>query len=462
MHPVVLAIVALAVVAVLSFERRHALLPVLVAFVLTPFGQQLFVGGFHFYTARLIILAALVKTIPAQISKGHFKRNLTSTERAFLWWTAFRAIAYVLLWRESGALVVQIALCLDAYGGYLLFRYFFQDRGDVVRGIKMFSVVAAILACCMSYEYLSRVNLFSYINTFMIVPWLRDGRVRAQGTYGNSITAGVFGATLAPLFFWLWKFGNARLCGAAGLIASTAIVFTSRASTPASAYLAGFVVLFMWPIRNHLRLVRWSIVVAILGCALVMKAPVWYLIARVDFVGGHGWDRAYLVDQSIRHFSSWFLFGSKDNADWGPSTWDTCNQFANEALTGGTLALVLFITLLTRGFREIGRARRLAEGDRPEEWFLWSIGVALFTHVIAFFGIAYYDQTKLWWLAFLAMIYAATKKTVTSENNHSPGVPMEFADAAYHGAAVALAGTTRAEDVFSVDSADALQEFTSR
>jgi hypothetical protein len=192
-----------------------------------------------------------------------------------------------------------------------------------------------------------------------------------------------------------------------------------------------------------------------------MKAPVWYLIARVDFVGGHGWDRAYLIDQSIRHFSSWFLFGSKDNASWGPSTWDTCNQFANEALTGGTLTLVLFIALLTRGFRAIGRVRRLAAGDRPEEWFIWSIGAALFTHFIAFFGIAYYDQTKLLWLAFLAMICAATEKLLMSENNHRHELRTEFADAAYHADAVALVGTGRAEEVRSfkgVDSGDAFQD----
>lgn len=450
MHPVVVAMVLIAVASVFFMPRRYALAPALVSIFLTPAGEQLLVGGLHMHAVRIIIFATVIRVASGGISlrTGVFRGALTPLERTFFWWSLVHAVTYVLLWRETGAMIAQVAFCTDACGGYLLFRYFIQDESDVVRVTKMFSAIAAVFACCMLCEHLTRVNVFSYIKGATITPWIRNGRVRAQGVYSNSITAGTFGAVLMPLFFWLWHRGKARLYGAMGLAASTVIVYTSGASTPASAFLAAIVALCLWPIRKRMRSVRWGIVFAVLGFSLAMKAPVWYLIARMDFVGGHGWDRAFLIDQTVRNVGSWWLIGSKDNASWGADTWDACNQFVAEATAGGMITLVLFLTILRRGFGMIGKARKQAEGYRRQEWFFWCMGTALFAHLMAFFGIDYFDQTKILWFAFLAMISAATSaappKLVAFEE---PEVDREFA-------AFMLAHTQNAADWSSVSRSE--------
>ena len=232
------------------------------------------------------------------------------------------------------------------------------------------AVAATVLGICMGYEYLTRVNVFSYISSYTIVPWVRDGRVRAQGIFSNSITAGVFGATLLPLFFWLWKSGKAKLLGMMGLAASGTIAVTSMASTGVMAFLAGILALCLWPIRKHMRKVRWGIVFTVLALALVMRAPVWFIIARVDFIGGHGWDRAALIDAAVRHFSDWWLLGTKSNASWGADTWDACNEFVYEATSGGLATFILFVALLSRAFGMIGKARKRVEGSRHRMVFL--------------------------------------------------------------------------------------------
>jgi hypothetical protein len=265
-----------------------------------------------------------------------------------------------------------------------------------------------VLAACMGYEYLTRRNVFSYINGYTIVPWVRDGRVRSQGTFANSITAGVFGATLLPLFFWLWKGGKARLLGVVGLAASGVIAVTSMASTGIMAFGAAILALCLWPIRNYMRALRWGIVITVLGLALAMRAPVWFIIARVDFVGGHGWDRAALIDATVRHFSEWWLLGATSTENWGADTWDACNQFVSEATSGGLATLVVFIAILSRVFGMIGAARKRVEGSRRQEWFFWCLGAALFANVMGFWGIDYFDIIRTWWYIFLAMIPAAT------------------------------------------------------
>ena len=409
MHPIVLAATLLAALAVLVLPRKHAFVPVLVVVFLTPVDQQLLVGGFHFLVMRIIIVTGLLRLAWMKLSAPTrvFGHGLQLIDKMFFAWAVLHATTFVLLFRDTGAVIYQLAFLLDA-GGYLLFRYFIQDREDVLRVTKTLVLVAAVLAVCMGYEYLNRVNVFSYINSFTIVPWVRDGRVRAQGIFANSITAGTFGATLFPLSFWLWKGGKAKLLGVVGLAASSVIAVTSMASTGVMAYLAGILALCLWPIRKYMRPLRWGIVFTVLGLALAMKAPVWFIIARVDFVGGHGWDRAALIDAAVRHFSDWWLLGTKTNANWGADTWDACNQFVYEATSGGLATFVVFVAILCRAFGMIGKARKRVEGSRRQEWFFWCLGAVLFAHVMGFWGIDYFDVIRSWWYIFLAMIPAAT------------------------------------------------------
>lgn len=408
MHPIVLAATLCAALGILILPKKYAFAPILIIAFLVPVGQQVLFGGFHFFAVRILIIVGSLRLIAAFFRKRLFGQGLQSIDKMILALPILHAVTFILLFRDTGAVTYEFGFLLDACGGYLLFRYFVQDRGDVLQVAKTLVFVAAVLAICMGYEYLTRVNLFSYINSFTIVPWVREGRVRAQGTFSNSITAGAFGATLFPLFFWLWKCTKAKLLGAAGLIAASVIALTSMASTGLMAYLAGILALCLWPIRNYMRPLRWGIVLTVLGLALVMKAPVWFIIARVDVIGGHGWDRAALIDAAVRHFSDWWLLGTRTNASWGADTWDACNEFVYQATSGGLASFVLFVAILFRAFGMIGSARKRVQGKRREEWFFWCLGAVLFAHVMAFWGIDYFDSIRDWWYIFLAVIPAAT------------------------------------------------------
>jgi hypothetical protein len=409
MNPVVLAAAVLAALALLVLPRKYAILPSLIVVFLTPAGQQLLFDGFHFFVPRIIAVAGLLRLVRMKVSSRTrlFGDGLKTIDKLFFAYAMLHAATFIFLFKDMGAVTYQLGLLLDACV-YLVCRCFIRDREDVLRIVKTMALVAVVLGTCMGYEYLSRVNVFSYINSFSIVPWLRDGRVRAQGTFSNSITAGTFGATLFPLFFWLWKGGKAKVFGILGLVAASAIAVTAMASTGIMAFGAGIFALFLWPIRKYMRALRWGVVLTVLALAMVMRAPVWFIIARVDFVGGHGWDRAALIDAAVRHFSDWWLLGTKTNAEWGADTWDACNQFVYEATSGGLATLVIFVAMLSWAFRVVGRARRQVEGSPRQEWFFWCLGAALYAHVMGFWGIDYFDAIRTWWYIFLAMIPAAT------------------------------------------------------
>jgi hypothetical protein len=140
-----------------------------------------------------------------------------------------------------------------------------------------------------------------------------------------------------------------------------------------------------------------------------MKAPVWFLIARVDIVGGSsGYHRAMLVNDFITHFRDWWLVGTAENAQWGFTMWDLCNQFVSEGELGGLATFACFVAMIVLAFSTIGKARKSVEGDREKEWYFWLLGATLLSHVTAFFGVSYFDQTRVLWFATLAFVVTAT------------------------------------------------------
>jgi hypothetical protein len=405
----VLVLMVIAILLVFLLPRRWVLVPLMFAIFLLP-SQSFVIGGFHLFVSRILILAGLGRAMASRSPNSHlFGGGYNAVDTLFILYAIFHVSAFVLLYREMGALANQLGFLWDLLGGYFLMRFLIQDDDDVQRTIKIFSVVAAVLAATVLYEKFYDVNLYGLIAGHPIIPEIRNGSIRAQGPFHHAILAGTFGATLLPLFFWLWKSGKSKLLGLIGMLASSAITFASASSTPASAYLAGILAICFWPIRGRMRMVRWGIVLAILALNMVMRAPVWWALEHVDLAGGSaGEHRAELVDNFIRHFGDWWLIGTKDNAKWGFEMWDQSNQYIADGESGGVATFICLIGVISVSFRRIGISRRSLQGDRPQEWYVWLLGAALFSHTVAFLGISYFDQTRVTWYALLAMILATT------------------------------------------------------
>ena len=237
----------------------------------------------------------------------------------------------------------------------------------------------------------------------------------------GSLYGGVFAGVLIPLFLWLWTERKSRMAACAGLAGATAMVWASHASTSWMTYGAGLFGLGFWPLRKYMRIVRWGLVALLVGLHLVMKGPVWSLIARIDLTGGSSsYHRYALVDNCIRHFGDWWLLGYKYYDSWGWDMWDLCNQFVVAAVTGGLVTFVLYITIFKRSFGAIGMARKCA--DRRHEWLLWCLGADLFANVVAHFGINYVLELMMSFFPLLACISVATfeAKQVTVRSVEAP------------------------------------------
>jgi len=199
--------------------------------------------------------------------------------------------------------------------------------------------------------------------------------------------------------------------------AALSMAITASGSTPFSAALAGFFALCLWGLRDHMRLVRWAAVALAVSLHMVMKAPVWALVGRFAAIGGSsGYHRFELIDQSINHFSEWWMVGTTHNGEWGWDMWDKADWYVASALNGGLASLVLFVSVIGVTFYCAGKGRRRYAGDPDMQRFMWAIGSAVFAGAVAFIGINLWDQSLVIWYGLIALTVSCSTGILAKRN----------------------------------------------
>ncbi len=410
LNPAVAVGMLVVIALIFTLPRNKAITPFLLGCFTIPLGQVVVLGGLHFTVLRILIIAGLIRRAISggASSGGKFPGGLNGVDRMVILWVVVLQTFLTLQWMEMQAFINNLGDLLDMLGGFLVVRFFIPDGETLRRTIKTLAVICIIQGVCMLNEQISHVNVFGYVGGYGPGLTIRDGKIRSQGVLG-SISGGAFAGGLIPLFLWLCTQRKCRMLAYAGLAGATAMVFTSNSSTSSLALAASALAIFFWPLRKQMRVIRWGLALTLIALHLVMKAPVWALIARVDLTGSSSGDHRYrLVDSCIRHFSDWWLYGYRHYDQWGYLMFDMCNQFVVQAVDGGLLCLVAYIAIFSRGFGAIGKARKKVEGDRGREWLLWCLGSALFSVVVAHFGINYPATEEIGLFTFWTVISVAT------------------------------------------------------
>ena len=393
MHPLVALWMLVAFVLILTIPRNKVIVPLLFTFFSVPIGQVVVLGGLHFTALRILIIAGLIRrgkdASGGSSSPCKYPGGFNALDKVIVFWTISTLIVICLQWMNVQCTIAKLGEFLDSFGGFVVARYFIPDWDAVRRTIKVLAVICIVQGALMMNEQIMHQNLYGYLGGWPIAVTYRDGHVRSQGVMGN-IAGGLFGGTLIPLLLWLSTQAKSRSLGLLGIAGAATMVFTSDASTSMMALNASVLGLMFWFLRRQMRVIRWTLSLTLIGLQLVMNAPVWSLIARIDLTGSSsGYHRYYLINNCVNHFSDWWLLGTKYYNTWGYDMFDLCDQYVVCAVTGGLVTLVLFIMIYSRSFGAIGRARKRVSGDRKQEWFLWCLGSTLFAHVVASFGLNY-------------------------------------------------------------------------
>jgi hypothetical protein len=394
---------------VLLLSRRNAPIPIILAACYMTVGQQIIVGDLHFTVLRVLVLAAYLRVILRREAR---RFTWCKLDTLVLCWGLSGIVFYTLWWQTPAALINRLGVGLDRVGMYFVFRFLLRDLEDTRRVCGWFAIALLPLALCIGLEKASGQNLFYALGGVPKFAVIRENIVRCQGPFRHPILAGTFGAIWLPLCIGLaWDRKGSRFRAALGIISSTVITVLSGSSGPLVTYFSAVLALAMLPIRKYMRSVRWAVVAFVLALQIAMQEPVWFIFAHVNVVSGStGWHRSHLIDQTIRHFSEWWLAGTDlaNVGKWGVWYADVTNQYLLEGLTGGMLTLAFFIGVIVVTFSNLGRAIRFAPANSRR--FLWAIGATVFAHVMTFLSVAYFDQNSVNWCLVLAMSAAVVTR----------------------------------------------------
>src|ERR1022692_2690653 len=417
MNAVGSALTLILALLVFCLPRRWAALGVMAAVCYITQSQQVNFLGFHFTAIRIVLLAALIRIM---VRREFTNCQLNKIDWALIGYTAAVTLVPSLRERTSEEFVYRLGCAYDILLSYWVFRALLIDWSEAKTFLQDLAFLIVPLAMEMILEQVTHKSLFEPFGGIGDLT-IRNGRPRSQGAFRIGITAGVFGATLMPMFIGMYRLKSQRLTAIIGLLAATVITYTSNSSGPLMAYLSGVTAWLFWPLRRDMRMVRRGIVAVLIGLHLVMKVPVWFIFSKLGaLTGGDGWHRSYLIDRFIHFFPDWWLLGTQDTSDWMPTVLaeggaDLTDPYVAAGVNGGLVCLVILILLLVRCFRYLGLAMNELRGSSSEaELFLWGMSAALFAHIVPLFSVTYWDQMHVAWWGLLAIISSSTSDVLKS------------------------------------------------
>jgi hypothetical protein len=412
-----------AAVALLALPRKWAPLPLLIGACYMTYGQAVDVGPFHFTVIRMLIFVGAMRVIVRQEGPAG---GFTRMDWLLVVWAAW-AVCCSGFHNEPGeTLINHLGLAYNNLGIFFLIRCFCQSEDDAVTIVQCAAIILVPVALEMTFEQVGHRNLFAFLGGVDESPAMRVGRLRSQGPFGHAILAGTVGAVCAPLLIGIWR-KHCRIAKV-GLGACLLMIVTSASSGPVVSLLVSAFALILWRWRHLTRQMRVVAVVGYIVLNVIMNAPAYYLLARIDLAGGSSsWYRAALIESAIKHLGEWWFAGTDYTAHWMPTgvPWsddhtDITNYYLGLGVKGGLPLMLMFIIIMWVGFRNIGTTLRAqAEAHSPVEaqFFVWSIGASLMAHAATAVSIAYFDQS----VVFIYLTLAMTT-SLASVSRNAPGV----------------------------------------
>lgn len=405
----------------LTCPRRNAPLPLLMGCCYITLGQGVIVGPFSFTLIRILILIGWVRLLVRRERPPG--PRLWLDKLFFIWagWALFSSVFH----KEPGAMMINnLGMVYNGIGVYMLFRCFCQTEEDLRGLLQVMGLVLVPVALAMCNEQLTGKNLFAVFGGVEPESLVRNGRIRSQGPFAHAILAGTVGAVCAPLLLGVYQFN--RKVALIGLGACLLIVVASASSGPLLSVIFGCLALLLWKKRHWTRRLRIGAICLYILLDLVMKAPAYYLLARIDLTGSStGYHRAALIESSIKHFNEWWLAGTDYTrhwmpygVSWSPDHADITNHFLAQGVRGGFLLMVIFMAMMWCGFCNVGAV--LARGRDTSlrfKFLAWVIGACLLAHAATMISVAYFDQS----VCFLYMTLAASSAIRTFKTNRLNG-----------------------------------------
>lgn len=413
MNPVALVFFIVCAITLLSVERKWAPAALLVGCTYITLGQGIEIASLSLPVYRMMLLTGIVRVIiRGEKIAGEF--NLIDTIMTiFGCWILFASFFHD---QNRYGFVYACGLVFNLSSIYFLFRIWCVDLEEI-RGLIVVIVFLLLpIAVEMLMEKVTGKNLFSIFGGVSEYVMNRQGKLRAQGPFLHPILAGTVGASCIPLFVGLFTVAKYRTVAILGIATGLVMTFASASSGPVMTLIFGCGALVMWRFRDYLGKLRIAVIVTYIALIFLMNQPPYYLISRIDISGGStGWHRSFLIEQTFKHLSEWWLFGTDVTRHWMPMQGigsdhqhtDITNYYIGFGVQAGLPAMLLLIGVILLSFAWVGKTiNSCQEKNRAQSFMVWSFGACLFAHVGTSISVSYFDQSMLFFWLPIAVISA--------------------------------------------------------
>jgi hypothetical protein len=193
-HPAgLIALVALLLYAI-RISKERALIPFFIFLIIIPAAQRIHVLNLDFTFIRVFVYVLVLKAIV----DGSLSNLRTAQADLFiLVWGLWGVTVHGLLVGSMSGSVGRAGYVTEVLGAYLLGR----SPRTLESVFELQMLLSDGVDCAfVLYESVTGQNVF-HILACARIHSIRDGRLRCQGPFSHPILAGVFWATMFPLFF---------------------------------------------------------------------------------------------------------------------------------------------------------------------------------------------------------------------------------------------------------------------
>jgi hypothetical protein len=426
------SILLVLVIWVFTSSRRWAFLGIMVGVLYLTHAQMINIFGFNIFAIRLLGLVGFIRVITKQeLSKIH----LEAIDKILIILYSYGTLVFLL--RSHTGQANTIGMMLDVLFCYFTFRALIQSIDDLRWFLGAFLIFLSPYVALVTLEMYTHKNPFGLIGGLSFVE--REGRLRCMGSFKHPSLLGTLGTAFLPLYIALANKPEKSKIALLGIGLCIGLVFLANSGGPLNAAAIAIFGWLLWFVRTYMSLFRKLLVVFLIILAMVMKAPIWYLPAKLSaLTGGDGWHRSFLMDIAFKNIEIWWIagIGIEQTADWFPYVLSTTggaditNEFIALGLQSGLLTIGIFILLLVKAFQWVGKILRIIQSQKSNSIFdqqmAWGLGCVLAVHVVTWFGITYFDQTYVIWCMQLAGISSIAQfltdhnKPLVPEN--APGI----------------------------------------
>ena len=253
---------------------------------------------------------------------------------------------------------------------------------------------------------------------------IRDGEIRATGSFSHAILFGSFAAALIPFLWANYKYRGSKKDLLAVLTCIFFIFFCS--SSGPLVCLAG-VLFFTWffKYKQYSKLLARAMFLGAVFIHVVRESPIWHFIyVRISIkASSTGHYRYMLTEAAAKEFKNWWLLGYGDvGPAWHLKYWpwthapftDMTNHYLLVGVRGGAVAMIIFMLTCYKSVSALGRYSLSQKADSAQ-FLWWAIMVMMIAHCITFLSVAYFGQITM--LLYLTMAMAAFSQNELNKSN---------------------------------------------